>query len=158
MGRDPAIACPRANSKMVYCSCTQGALRARNLALPAGDLGSGLAHRNRQRLERALGPVVVVLAAQAVDVQGDSRTLREALQAVGDHLAAKVANLLAFEAEVDDAVGAVGEVDDGAGEGLVERGVGIAEARQTGHAVEGLGKSVTEGDTNVFRGVVVVNY
>ena len=68
--------------------------------------------------------MVVVVAAQAVDVQRDAGGAGEALQAVGDHLGGEVADALAAEAEVDDGEGAVGEVDDGAREGLVEGAVG----------------------------------
>jgi hypothetical protein len=72
--------------------------------------------------------VVVVVAVQAVHVHGDAGALREAVQAVRDHLAAQVAELLAAQAQVADAVGAVGEVDDGAREGFVQRAVGGSEA------------------------------
>lgn len=101
---------------------------------------------------------MVVFAAEAVDVEGDSGALGEALQAVGDHLAGQVANLFAAEAELDDAVGPVGEVDDGAGEGLVEGRVGVAEAGEAGCAAEGGGEGVAEGYADVFCCVVVIDY
>lgn len=63
--------------------------------------------------------MVVVVAADAVDVHCDARALCEAVQAVRDHLAAQVADLLAAEVQFADAVGAVREVDDGAREGFV---------------------------------------
>lgn len=63
--------------------------------------------------------MVVIVTPQTVDMQGDPRRLGEALQAVGDHLGAEVTNLLALEAEVDHAVGSIGEVDDGPAEGLI---------------------------------------
>lgn len=91
-------------------------------------------------------------------MQRDTGTLGETLHAVGDHLGAELAEELALQAKVDDAVGAVGEVDDGAGEGLVERSVGIAEAGKTGRSTEGLGKGVTEGNADILGGVVVINY
>ena len=72
--------------------------------------------------------MVVVVAVQAVDVHGDARALREAVQAVRDHLAAEVADFFAAQAQVADAVGAVREVDDGAREGFVQRAVGGSEA------------------------------
>lgn len=97
----------------------QHALGAGHLALATNDRRARHPQRDGQSLERALGPVVVVVAAQAVDVHGDAGALREAVQAVGDHLAAEVADLLAAEAQLADAVGAVGEVDDGAREGFV---------------------------------------
>lgn len=100
---------------------------------------------------------MVVLAVEAVDVEGDTGTLGKALEAVGNHLAAQLAQELTLESEVDDTVGAVGEVDDGAGEGLVERGVGEAVAGEAGGSAEGLGEGVAESDADVFGGVVVVN-
>jgi hypothetical protein len=81
--------------------------------------------------------VVVVVAAQAVDVHGDAGALREAVQAVGDHLAAEVADLLAAQAQLGDAEWAVGEVDDGAREGFVQWAVGGSEACEAGCGVEG---------------------
>jgi hypothetical protein len=109
-------------------SLKQHTLRARHLALAPNDRRASHAQRHGQRLERALGPVVVVVAVQAVHVHGDAGALREAVQAVRDHLAAQVAELLAAQAQVADAVGAVGEVDDGAREGFVQRAVGGSEA------------------------------
>lgn len=101
--------------------------------------------------------MVVVVAAKAVDVQRDARGLGKALQTVGNHLAAEIADLLALEAQVDDGVRSVGEINDGAGEGLVEGGVRIAEAGDAGEGTEGLGEGGADGDAAVFGGVVVVN-
>lgn len=137
---------------------SQGALGAGDLAFPAGDLGGGGANGDGEGLEGALGPVVVVLAPDAVDVEGDAGALGKGLHAVGDHFAAEVADALAAEAEVDDGVRAVGEVDDGAGEGLVEGGVGVAEAGEADGGAEGLVEGVAEGDADVFGGVVVVDW
>jgi hypothetical protein len=92
----------------------QHTLSARHLSLPSNNRRTRHPQRNSQRLERALRTVVVVVAVQAVDVHGDAGSLREAVQAVWNHLAAEVADFLAAQAEVADAVGAVGEVDDGA--------------------------------------------
>ena len=72
--------------------------------------------------------MVVVETPDAVDVHGDASRLCEALEAVGDHLAAQLAEPLPLEAEVNDSVGPVRKVDDGAREGLVEGSVGVPEA------------------------------
>lgn len=101
--------------------------------------------------------MVVVVAADAVNVHGDAGGLGEALEAVGHHLAAQLAEPLALEAELDDAVGAVGDVDDGAGEGLVEGRVGVAEAGDALGRAEGGGEGFAEGDAAVFGGMVVVD-
>lgn len=81
--------------------------------------------------------MVVVVAAKAVHVHRDAGALRKAVQAVRDHLAAQVADLLAAQVQLADAVGAVREVDDGAREGFVERAVGGAEAGEAGGGVQG---------------------
>jgi hypothetical protein len=115
----------------------QHTLSARHFTLAPNNRCASHPQRHGQSLERALGPVVVVVAAQAVDVHGDAGALREAVQAVRDHLAAEVADLLAAQAQLGDAEGAVREVDDGAREGFVERAVGGSEAREAGCGVEG---------------------
>jgi hypothetical protein len=115
----------------------QHTLSARHLSLPSNNRSARHPQRNSQRLECALCAVVVVVAVQTVDVHCDTGSLREAVQAVGDHLAGKVADFLAAETEVADAVGAVGEVYDGAREGFVERAVGGAEAGEACGCVEG---------------------
>ena len=90
------------------------------------------------------------------------------------HLAAQVANLLPLKAQVDDAEGAVREVDYCAAERFVERCVGTAETREAGCGVEcgleGLKLLVlrtprrqltdtylSKSDTGVLGSVVVVN-
>lgn len=115
----------------------QHTLSARHLSLPSNNRRTRHPQRNRQRLERALRAVVVVVAVQAVHVHRHAGALREAVQAVRDHLAAQVADLLTAQAQVADAVGAVGEVYYGAREGFVERAVGGAEAGEAGGGVEG---------------------
>lgn len=68
--------------------CTLG---AGNLTLLASNPGSSHANSHSQSLKGALSPVVVVITAQAVDVQGDASGLSKALQAMGDHLGAELA-------------------------------------------------------------------
>jgi hypothetical protein len=78
--------------------------------------------------------MMIILALQHIHMQRDPRIERKALQAMADHLCAQVADLLALETRVQvrDEVGAVGQVDDGARERLVERAVGAAEAGEAG--------------------------
>ena len=121
---------------------TQSPLRTRHLPLPPRDPARRLPHRNSRRLERTLRPMVIILPPQAVHMQRDPRGLRKALQAVRDHLGAEVADLLALQAQVHDAVGPVRQVDDGAAEGLVQRRVGVAEAGQAGGRAEGAREGV----------------
>lgn len=115
----------------------QHTLSTRHLSLPSNNRRACHPQRNSQRLERALRAVVVIVAVQAVDVHRHARALRKTVQAVRDHLARKVADLFAAQAEVADAVGAVGQVYYGAREGFVERAVGGAEAGEASGCVEG---------------------
>jgi hypothetical protein len=101
--------------------------------------------------------VVVVVAVEAVNVECNTGTLSKALQAVRNHLGAERTEPLALQAEVNDAVGAVGKIDDSAREGLVERSVGVAKTSETGGCTESLGEGVTKSDADIFGGVVVVN-
>lgn len=137
--------------------CCQGALGARDLALLTGNSGCCLADSNSQSLEGTLGAVVIIVAVKTVDMKRDAGTLRKALQAVRDHLAAELAEPFALEAKVNDAVRSVGKIDDGAGEGFVERSVGVAETSEACRCSESLGKGVAKGDANIFSRVVVVN-
>lgn len=87
----------------------------------------------------------------------DPRALREALDAVGNHLGAQVPNLLPLQPELDDAERPVREVHHRPAERLVQRGIGGSEAREARGRPEGLGKGVAQGDADVFGGVVVVD-
>jgi len=144
------------NSARSY-SYAQRPLCAGHLALAPFDPGGRLAHGDGEGLERALRAVVVVVAPEAVHVQGDAPGLGEALQAVGDHLAAQIANLFAPEAQVDDREGPVGQVDHGAREGLVQRAVGVAKAGEARGRAERGGESVAQRYADVFGRVVVVD-
>lgn len=59
--------------------------------------------------------MVVIVTVEAVDVHRNSGTLSEALQTVGNHFSAELAEPLSLQTEVDDAVGTVGKINDGAG-------------------------------------------
>jgi hypothetical protein len=58
---------------------------------------------------------MVILTADAIDVHSHSGGLGKALQAMGHHLAAQLAEPLALETEIDDGIWSVRQVDDGAG-------------------------------------------
>lgn len=101
--------------------------------------------------------MVVIETPDAVDVQSDPGGLGETLKAVRDHLAAELSEELALEAQLDDSVGAVGKVNHCAGEGLVERSIGISVASETDWGAEGLGEGVSESEANIFSRVVVID-
>lgn len=56
--------------------------------------------------------------------------------------------------EVGDAVWARAYVDDGAGEGLVERGVGVSVALDPAHFTQSFFEGGSEGDRRVLFGEV----
>lgn len=111
----------------LHACSKQNALCARNLPLASSDGGSSKTNSDSKGLERALSAMVIVLAAQAIDMQRDASALRETLQAVRDHLGRQVADLFALETEVHDAERPVRKVDHGAAESFVQRRVGGSE-------------------------------
>ena len=133
-------------------------LRANNLPLPPTHLLARASERDGQGLERRLRPVMVVLAPEHVQVQGDAGRLAEALDAVRQHLGREGADALVGEAKVHDGKGAGGDVDDGAGEGFVQGRVRVREAAETGAGAERLRERGAEGEKGVFGGVVVVDW
>jgi hypothetical protein len=90
-------------------------------------------------------------------MDGDPRRLGEALHAVRNHLAAQVSDLLALESELNDGVGPVGEVDNGAGQGLVKRAVGGSEAGDANGCTEGFLEGRAKGDADIFCAVMIID-
>jgi hypothetical protein len=111
---------------------------------------------SRREVERAMGgvPVVVVLSTENVDMECSPRGDGEGVEDVGNHLGRKFADFFPLEVEVGDTVGARADVDDGAREGLVERGVGVSVALDSAHFAESLFEGGSEGDCGVLYGVV----
>lgn len=101
--------------------------------------------------------MVVVETPQAIHVDGDPRRLGKALHAVRDHLTAQVSNFLPLEAELNDGIGPVREVDNSAGQGLVERAVGGTETGDANGGTEGFFKGRAKGDADIFCAVVIID-
>lgn len=118
------------SSEMQYLE--KNTLSARDFTLAANNRCAGHPDGNSKGLEGTLSLVVVIVTSDNVDVHGDTRALGETLQTVRQHLCAQVANFLTAELQVADTEGAVGEVDDGTGEGFVERCVCISETGEAG--------------------------
>ena len=102
--------------------------------------------------------MMIIRSIRTPNMQCDACGLRKTLQAVRNHFRAEVADLFALEAQINDCVGPVGEVDDGPGEGFVERGVAAAEAGEGCACAEGFCECCSEAEHGVFGGVMVVNY
>lgn len=136
----------------------QCSLGAGNLALLASHPASSHLDRNSEGLEGTLSAMVVVVTPEAVNVKSNSGALGEALQTMGHHLSAELAEELTLQPKVYNAIRSVREIDDSAGQSFVERGVGVAEASKTSGSAEGRGKGVPERNADIFGSVVVVNY
>ena len=88
--------------------------------------------RHRQRIERALRPVMIITALEHINMQRNLGAMRPALQPVMDHLRTQLSDLFALEVEGADEEGAGRDVEHGAGERFVKGGVGRAEAGDAG--------------------------
>lgn len=73
------------------------------------------------------------------------------------HLAIQRSNHRTLKVEIPNKKRARGYIDDGAGEGLVEGRVAVAEAGEAGAGAEGAGEGGAEGEEGVFGCVVVVD-
>ena len=100
---------------------------------------------------------MIIRPPKHIDMHRHPGPLAETLQTMRHHLAAEIAELLALEPELGDAEGAVRQVDDGARERLIQRGVGVAETREPGGRAEGGLEGGAERDERVLCAVVVVD-
>ena len=150
--------CPIISNHNYLYKTSQHAFRTSHLPLPPLDPRTGHPTRASQRLKRALRPMVVVTAADHVDMERDPGRHRPAAERVMDHLAVQLADRRALEVEAADEERAGGDVKDGAGEGLVEGRVAVAEAGEAGAGAEGRGEGGAEGEEGVFGRVVVVDW
>lgn len=135
----------------------QGTLSTRDLALLSGNAPSGLLERNGKGLESALRAVVVIEAAEAVDVDGDAGCLSERIHAVRDHFAAEFSNLFALQAQVHYAEGSVRQIHDRTAQSLIERYVGGPKAGKAGGGAQSLREGIAQGEAAVLSSVVIVN-
>lgn len=85
----------------------QSALGARNLALLAGYPRGSSLDSDSKSLKGTLSTVVIIVTVKAVNVQCNTSTLGEALQAVRNHLSAELAEPLSLQTKVNNAVGTV---------------------------------------------------
>lgn len=118
-----------------------------------------LRHQERERESMEIGDllVVIVLALEDIDVEGDARGSGKREQDVGNHLARQLADLLASQAEIDVGVRAARDIDHGAGQRLIQRAEGRAEPADTARRAERLLEGHAQRDTGVFRRVMIVN-
>lgn len=101
--------------------------------------------------------MMIVLAPQTIHMQRRPTRLGKTLQTMRNHLRAQIPNLLPSESQLRDAVRTIAQVDDGAGQRLVEGAVGGAEPSEAFGAGERGLECSAQSEESVFGGVVVVD-
>src|SRR5213082_1089557 len=119
--------------------------------------GDRLLQGEGRRLERSLGLVMIVLALEHVDVQRQARRDGERAQHVRDVLAREPPDRLPSEVERDVGVGAPRQIDDRAGQGVVERREGRPEPRHTAALAQGAVERLPQREGTVLGGVVIID-
>lgn len=108
-------------------------------------------------LEAAFGDVVVVLAIDVLDMQAHAAIAREGMEELLEEFGIHLADLVTAEVHLPDKIGALAEVDGGAGQRLVHRDIGMAEARDAGKIAEGFCDGLADDDAGVLDRVVEVD-
>src|SRR5437667_2352260 len=119
--------------------------------------GHRLLQREGGRLERRLGAVVIVLTLQHVDVQREPSRGRQRAQDVRNVLAGETADRLAGEVERHVRVRPPRQVDHGARQRLVERGIRPAEPVHAASLAQRAVERLAQRQRTIFRRVVVVD-
>src|SRR5256886_286849 len=119
--------------------------------------GHRLLQREGGRLERRLGAVVIVLTLQHIDVQREPSRGRQRAQDVRNVLAGETADRLAGEVERHVRIRPSREVDHGARQRLVERGVRPTEPVHASPLAQRAVERLAQRQRTVFGGVVVVD-
>src|SRR6185312_17290964 len=97
--------------------------RGDRILLARIDLG-GFAQRPGHGLEGAFGDVVIVVAVEILDVEGDAGVCRKRLEELAEELGVDLADLALRELHPPDEIGPPRDVDGGAGQRSVHRQVG----------------------------------
>ena len=113
--------------------------------------------RARERLERRLGLVMRVVAAQVVDVQRRERVVDEALEELVHEVDVERPDQRARERHVEFEARPSGEIDHHARQRLVERHVGVTVAANADLVAERLLQRLPERDADVLDRVVRVD-
>ena len=101
--------------------------------------------------------MVIIRAPDDIHMQRDACGEGPALQAVMDHLGVEGADHGGSKPELADEKGPGGDVDDGAGEGLVQGSVGVSVPRNSLARPQGVFEACAHRDHRVLHGVVVVD-
>jgi len=101
--------------------------------------------------------MVRVAALEVVDVQADAGVIDETLEEFIDELRIQRTDHAGAEGHVELQPGPPRQVDDDAGQGLVERHVGVAIAGQALLVANSLREGLADGDSHIFHRVVAVD-
>lgn len=132
-------------------------------ALGGGNTGhariglDGHAQGAPEGLEHGLGLMVRVVAAQAVDMRADRGVIDEPLEELAHEIDIELADRAAREGHLEHEAGAAGQIDDYAGERLVEWDVSMTVAPHALLIADSLRQRLTKGDANVLDGVVGID-
>ena len=117
----------------------------------------GRAQGAGQGLEAALGDMVAVVAIEGFQVHAGAQVHGEGVVEFLEQLGVDLADLLGLEGDLPDQIGPVGEIDGAAGQGLVHRDIGVAEAADSLEAVQGLVDGLADDDARVLHRVVEID-
>jgi hypothetical protein len=134
----------------------QTALGGRDFPRSAWIDGDAGAKRAGKPLEARLGDVMIVLAVERLDVQGDAGVHRESLEELAHELRVELANLRRMECRPEDEERAAGDVERDARQRLVH---GQERLRVAGDALEiaqRLAYGLPQRDAGVFNGMVLI--
>src|SRR5574343_1041886 len=130
---------------------SQGALGRWDHTGHAGIAFQRAAQGTGKGLEHGFALMVRIDALEVVDVQGDTRVVDEALKELVGQLRVETTDAARGEGDVDVQTGAAREVDDDKRQRFVKRHVGVAVAADALLVAHGLGKSLAQGDADVFH-------
>lgn len=135
----------------------QHTLGTRHFSFPSCDRTRRHPQRNRQRLERALRSVMIVIPPQAIHMHRNPRMQRETLQAMRQHLARQIAYLLPLGPQIYDRIRPIRQIHHRARQRFVQRCVCVSESRETCCGFEGGFEGLSKCNAGVFGCVVVVD-
>src|SRR5690554_6847771 len=133
------------------------ALGRRNHAFAAGVKLKCHAQCTAEGLKYSLALVVRVFALEVVDVQGDQRVVGKALKELPSQIDVEATDVGPGERYVVKQPGTAGEINYHAGEGFIQRHVGVAVATHAGFIAHSGGEGLAQGDADILDGMVVVD-
>lgn len=117
----------------------------------------GHAQGTTKGLEDGFNDVMVVDAAQVVDMNGGLRVVGEALEEFVEGFGIDIGDFVAAESGMEKETGAAGKVDDDARKRFIKRHIGMPVTLDAAFVAECFAHGLTEHDAGVFNRVVAIN-